>query len=82
MLMYADNGGVDHLDSRIMGSGDGINNALPHPGLPPAHETIVASGIGAECCGQITPGCAGSQDPENAIEDRQWFKLDRERVDV
>jgi hypothetical protein len=20
--------------------------------------------------------------PENAIEDRQWFKLDRERVDV
>jgi hypothetical protein len=40
-----------------------------HPGLPPAHETIVASGIGAECCGQITPGCAGSQDPENAIED-------------
>jgi hypothetical protein len=31
MLMHADNGGVDHLDSRIMGSGDGINDALPHP---------------------------------------------------
>ena len=43
----ADNGGIDHLDSRIMGSGEGIYDAAPDTGPPPANEAVAASGIGA-----------------------------------
>ena len=32
MLMHADNGGVDHLDSGIMGSGKGFYDAAPNTG--------------------------------------------------
>ena len=48
MLMHADNGGIDHLDSRIMGSGEGIYDAAPDTGPPPANEAVVASGVGAK----------------------------------
>jgi hypothetical protein len=68
MLMHADNRGVDHLDSGIMGVGECIYDTTPHAGPPPANEAVVASGIGTERIRQIAPWCSGSQDPENAIE--------------
>jgi hypothetical protein len=46
--MHADNGGVDHLDSRIMGGGKCIYDTAPDAGPPPVHETIVASGVGTK----------------------------------
>jgi len=67
--MHADNGGVDHLDSGIMGTGKRVYDAAPDTSPPPANESVVASGVWAERLRQITPGCSGSQDPEDAIED-------------
>src|SRR5262245_20739429 len=69
MLMDADNGGVDHLDSGIMGSGKCVYDAAPDTSPPPADEPVVASGVWAKCHRQITPGGSRSQDPEDAIED-------------
>jgi hypothetical protein len=48
MLMHTDNGGVDHLDSRIMGSGKCIYDAAPDAGPSPANEAVVASGVGTK----------------------------------
>jgi len=69
MLMDADNGGVDHLDSGIMGSGKCVYDAAPDTSPPPADEPVVASGVWAKRHRQITPRCSRSQDPEDAIED-------------
>ena len=69
MLMHADNGGVDHLDSGIMGSGKCVYDAAPDTGPPPADEPVVASGVWAKRHRQITPRCSRSQDPKDAIED-------------
>ena len=67
--MHADNRGVDHLDSGIMGSGKCVYDAAPDTSPPPADEPVVARGVWAKRRRQITPGCSGSQDPEDAIED-------------
>ena len=69
MLMHTDNGGVDHLDSGIMGSGKCVYDTAPDTSPPPADEPVVASGVWAKRRRQITPRCSGSQDPEDAIED-------------
>jgi hypothetical protein len=45
MLMHVDNGGVDHLDSAMVGSGKCIYDTAPYAGLPPANEAVVASGV-------------------------------------
>jgi hypothetical protein len=58
MLMHADNGGVDHLDSGIMGSGKRFYDAAPNTGPPPPNEAVVASGVWAKRRRQITPGCS------------------------
>jgi len=46
--MHADNEGVDHLDSRIMGGGKCIFDEAPYAGPPPADEAIVASCVGTK----------------------------------
>jgi hypothetical protein len=69
MLMPADNGGVDHLDSGIMGRGKCVYDAAPSTSPPPADEAVVARGVWTKRLGQITPWCSGSQDLEDAIED-------------
>src|SRR5262245_24395592 len=56
MLMHADNGGVDHLDSSIMRSGKRFYDAAPNTGPPPPDEAVVASGVWAKRRWQITPG--------------------------
>src|SRR3954463_5361482 len=58
MLMHADNGGVDHLDSVIMGSSKCVYDAAPDTSPPPAGEPVVASGVWAKRRRQITPGCS------------------------
>ena len=52
--MHADNGGVDHLDSGIMGSGKRFYDAAPNTGPPPPDEAVVASGVWAKRRRQIT----------------------------
>ena len=54
--MHADNGGVDHLDSRIVGSSKCLYEAGPNTSPPPADEPVVARGVWAKGRWQITPG--------------------------
>lgn len=56
--MHADNGGVDHLDSGIMGSGKRFYDTAPNTGPPPPNEAVVASGVWTKRRRQITPGCS------------------------
>jgi hypothetical protein len=58
MLMHADNGGIDHLDSGIMSRGKYVYYAAPDTSPPPANEAVVARGVWTKRLGQITPGCA------------------------
>jgi hypothetical protein len=69
MLMYTDNGGVDHLDSGVVGSGKRVYDAAPDASPPPADETVIAGRVRAKMIRQIAPRCPGSQDPEDAVED-------------
>ena len=67
--MHTDNGGVDHLDSGIVGSGKCVYDAAPDTSPPPADETVIAGRVRAKMIRQIAPRCPGSQDPEDAVED-------------
>ena len=67
--MDADNGGVDHLNSGIMGSGKRVYDAAPDASPPPTEDAIVACGIRTKHLRKITPWRSGAQDPEDAIED-------------
>jgi len=58
MLMHADNGCVDHLDSGVVGSGKYVYDAAPDTSPPPANKAIVASGVWAKRLRQITPRCS------------------------
>ena len=71
--MHADNGGVDHLDSCIMGSGKCVYDAAPDTSPPPTDEAVVARGVRTKHLGKITPGRAGAQDPEDALRTRRSF---------
>src|SRR5689334_8111748 len=52
-----------------MGGSQRIHDATPDASPPPANETVVAGGVGTEVIWQVTPWCAGSQHPEDTIED-------------
>ena len=66
--MGADGGAIDHLDVAVMRDGDGIHQSGPHAGLPPSYEAVVARGAWAVALGQVTPWCAGAQNPEDAVQ--------------
>ena len=66
--MGANGSAVDHLDVAIMSGGDGVHHPIPHAGLPPSHEAVVAGGARAVAFWQVTPRCAGSQHPEDAVQ--------------
>src|SRR6185437_10016696 len=69
MLMHADNRGVDHLHSSIIGGSKCVDDAAPDTSPPPADETVIAGRVRAKMIRHITPRCPGSQDPEDAVED-------------
>src|ERR1700733_3638156 len=64
MLMHADNGSVDHLDSGIMSSGKRVHDAAPDTRPPPADEPVVATGAWAKHLAKVL-----LQDPEDVVED-------------
>jgi hypothetical protein len=55
MLMHADNRGVDHLDSGIMGGRKSVYDAAPDTGPPPTDEAVIACGVRTKYLGKITP---------------------------
>jgi hypothetical protein len=71
--MHADDRGINHLDSGIMGSGECVYDPTPHASPPPANEAVVASGVGTERIRQIAPGCSRSQDKKMPLRIRRSF---------
>jgi hypothetical protein len=55
MLMHADNRGIDHLDSGIMGTGKCVDDAAPDTSPPPPNKSVVAGGVRTKRLGQICP---------------------------
>jgi hypothetical protein len=49
---------------------DLLQEALPGAVLLPAAQPVIAGGLGRIALGQVLPGRAGAQDPQNAIEHR------------
>jgi hypothetical protein len=68
MLVYADDGGIDHLHRRIVNGSQRIHELVPDARPSPANEAIVASRRGTIPVWQIAPWCARAQDPEDAVE--------------
>ncbi len=56
MLMHADNGDIDHLDSGIMGRGKRTYDAASDASAPPADQAVVASGEWAKPVGRSRLG--------------------------
>ena len=73
MLMHADNGGVDHLDSRIMGGGKCIYDTAPYAGPPPADEAVVASCEGPNAAGRSRQGAPDRKTQEMQLRTRRSF---------
>jgi hypothetical protein len=73
MLMHADNGGIDHLDSGIMGSGKRIYDATPDASPPPPDETVIASGVRTKRFRQITPGAPDCKTQKMPLRTRRSF---------
>lgn len=69
MLMDADDGGVDHLDSGIMGACQCVQNLGPNTDLSPTNKAIVAGRVRAVGVWHVAPWRSRSQDPEDAIKD-------------
>src|SRR5437016_4742026 len=70
MLMDTHRTAVDHLHIAIVGLTDGGHHAIPNPGFAPAHEAVVAGGVGAEfLLRKSPPWRAGPQHPENPVQD-------------
>lgn len=68
LLVGANGGAVDHLDSAIVRGGDGIHQSVPHACLSPSHEAVVAGGARAVALGQVAPRRSRRQHPEDAVQ--------------
>lgn len=63
MLMHAYSGGVDHLDSAVMGSGKRVHDAATDTSSSPADEAVVARGVQTNAWGGSRQGA-----PERKIQ--------------
>lgn len=69
VLMYADNGSVDHLDGAVMGFREGLHDRVPDASHPPTNKPVVASRVRPKGLRQIAQWCSRPQYPEDAVED-------------
>src|ERR1035438_232448 len=67
VLVYAHNGGIDHLYRRIVTSGQRIHDPVPYSPTP-TNEAIVAGRAGTVDLRQIAPRRTRTQDPKDAVE--------------
>ncbi len=73
MLMYPDNGGIDHLDSGIVECGKRVYDAAPDTGPPPADETVVAGRVRAKTIRQIAHGAPDRKTQKMPLRTRRSF---------
>jgi len=66
--MHAHDRAVDHLHLAAVRFDDGVHQTIPDAVLAPAIEAVVGRRVGPVASGQIAPRGAGTQHPENAVE--------------
>ena len=66
--MRTNGSAVDHLDVALARRRNGVHQHVPHPGLSPSREAIVAGGARTISLRQVAPWCARSQHPEDAVQ--------------
>src|SRR6516165_6356738 len=79
MLMHADNGGVDHLDSGIMGGGKCVYDAAPDTSPPPADEPVVAVVYGPNTVGRSRQGAPDRKTQKMPLRTRRSFTRGTQR---
>ena len=77
--MHADNGGVDHLDSGIMGSGKCGYDAAPDTSPPPADEPVVAVVYGPNTVGRSRQGAPDRKTQKMPLRTRRSFTRGTQR---
>ena len=68
MLVDTNTGGVDRDEVTIISGRDRVQDAVPHARPASAHEPILAGGGGPIPLGDVAPGRADAEAPENAVE--------------
>lgn len=66
-------GGVDHLDSGIMGGGKCVYDAAPNTSPPPADETVIAGRVRAKVTRQIVPRSPERRTQKMPLRTRRSF---------
>src|SRR5690349_1859133 len=66
--MDANAGAVDHDEVTIVRGRNRLKDAVPHPGLTPAHEAIVAGRRRPIPLRDVAPRRAGAEAPQDAVE--------------
>ena len=66
--MHAHDRAVDHLHLAVVGLDDGVHQAVPDAGFAPPIEAVVGRRVRAISFGQIPPRRAGTQHPEDTVE--------------
>jgi hypothetical protein len=70
MLVDADDGAVDGRILEIRVAGQTLEQALDDSGLRPATKAPEHSVSGAECLGQIAPGCPSAHHPQHRFQEQ------------
>lgn len=68
MLMHPDDGGINHLNRRVMTGSKRIHDLVPDASLPPPNEAIVTGGVRTIGRWQVPPWRTRAQNPKDAIE--------------
>src|SRR5689334_12928669 len=71
MLMHAHRSAVDHLHIAVISLADGSQNAVPNTSFAPSDKTVVAGRARPELLWQCPPRRAGSQYPEDPVQNRR-----------
>ena len=67
--MHAHDRAVNHLNLAVVCLHDGIHQAVPDAGFPPAIEAVVDRRVGPVALGKIAPRRACAQDVEHPVHD-------------
>jgi hypothetical protein len=68
MLMNPDRRRVDHLDVAVVSLGNRVQKPVPNARLAPAVEAVHAGRVRAVAGGDVSPGRARAQPPEDPVQ--------------
>jgi hypothetical protein len=68
VLVHTDDGGINHLQRRVMTGSQRIHDQVPGASPPPPNEAIVTGGTGSVAFREVAPWRTRAQNPKDAIE--------------